>query len=276
MTEIFAKRGYGSISGMHHSRQKGDGIDYTDIREYHYGDDPRAMDWNVTARFGHPHIREFQTERDHTFYLLIDRSASASFGSEQTKEQIMLNLSASLIFSAVSHHDAVGLCLCTDSAERFIPARKGRRHAMELLQTIVSYKPQSKATDLSSAFHFLRYTLKRQSSIIILSDFLSPDYEKSLRILTQHHEIFTVRITDTCEQSMPDIGLIELEDPETREQILFDTSDPVVRTAYEESIAEESTTIRATCIKSGAHYISLESDDNLLHRLVSFFSQGVR
>ena len=276
ITEILAKRGQGSIAGMHQSRQKGDGIDYTDIREYHYGDDPRAMDWNVTARFGRPHIREFQTERDQTFYLLIDRSASASFGSEQTKEQTMLNLSASLIFSAVLHHDAVGLCLCTDSVERFIPARKGRRHAMELLQTIVSNKPQSQATDLSAAFQFLSSTLKRQVSVVILSDFLCSDFEKSLRILTQRHEIFAVRINDAGEQSLPDIGLIELEDPETGEQILFDTSDPAVRTAYEKYIAEESATIKSTCIKSGAHYLSLKNDDNSLHSLLSFFSQEVR
>lgn len=276
ITEILAKRGHGSIAGMHQSHQKGDGIDYTDIREYHYGDDPRAIDWNVTARFGRPHIREFQTERDHTFYLVIDRSASASFGSEQTKEQTMLNLSVSLIFSAISHHDAVGLCLCTDSVERFIPARKGRQHAMEILRTIVSHRPQSPLTDLSAAFHFLSATIKRQVSVLILSDFLSLDYEKSLRILAKRHEVFALRITDPCEERVPDIGLIELEDPETGEQVLFDTSNPAIQSAYEESVVEESEIIRETCIKAGARYLSLNNDTTSLHHLSSLFSREAR
>ena len=231
----------GLQTGFHHSVFKGQGIEFTEIREYTPGDDIRAIDWKVTARYNHPFVKEYAEERDQTFYFVADISGSSGFGSEVTKKRRILEITASLAFAAIRNNDRIGLVLFSDRVETFIPAKRGRNHLAELLNVVISHRPVSKGTDLAAAARFLAAILARRSSLVILSDFAAPSFLLPLRVLRRRHEVIAIRITDPREQDLPDVGLIELEDPETGEQVLADTSDPGFRQRYRNLVAEDET-----------------------------------
>ncbi len=222
----------GQKTGVHISLFKGQGIEFSEIREYVPGDDIRAIDWKVTARYGTPYVKEFTEERDQTYYFVIDLSGSHSFGSQVTKYRMMLEVFASLVFAAVRYHDRAGLLIVTDQVERFIPARSGRAHAVHLIHEVINHEPKSSRSDVRPAIHHLMNRLRRMASVLIISDFCMPDFTPELSLLRQHHEVYAVRVTDPRESELPDVGLIELEDAETGEQILIDTSDESFRHEY--------------------------------------------
>ncbi|MFH0966233.1 MAG: DUF58 domain-containing protein [Methanobacteriota archaeon] len=219
----------GQKSGVHISLFKGQGIEFSEIREYIPGDDIRAIDWKVTARYGVPHVKEFTEERDQTFFFVIDLSGSHAFGSTLSKYRMMLEIFASLVFAAVRNHDRVGLLIVTDQVEQFIPARSGRSHAVHLIHEVMNHTPKSSGSDIRPALHEILTRLRRMTSVIIISDFCLPEFSRELSLLKQHHEVFAIRVTDPRETELPDVGLIELEDAETGEQILVDTSDEFFR-----------------------------------------------
>ncbi|UUX91577.1 DUF58 domain-containing protein [Methanoplanus endosymbiosus] len=225
-------------TGIHSSLFRGGGIDLADIREYEYGDDIRSMDWKVTARYRKPHVRIYHEERERAVYLMIDRSASSSFGTEISKDLKILEISATIIYSLLKDGDASGILLFTDEIERFIPARKGRRHSALAINTIISHKTASRRTDIKNAAEFLLSRLKRKSHIIIISDFDSPDFSEAISILGKKHDVQAIRVSDSHETELPDIGLVEISDPETGEQMMIDTSDRYFRERYRE-ITEE-------------------------------------
>jgi len=227
----------GLQSGLHLSVFRGQGVEFTDIREYVPGDDIRSIDWKVTARSERPFVKEFREDRDQTFYIALDISGSGLFGSRVTRQRVMIQVLASLGFAALRNNDRVGLFLFSDRVEKFIPARRGRKHLISLLNAAISHTPESRGTDISGALHFLGLALQRQSSIIILSDFIAPPFEKEIQLLAGRHEVIAARVTDPRELDLPDIGFIELEDPETGEQVLADTSDAAFRERYRD-IAE--------------------------------------
>jgi len=261
----------GLQSGPHHSVFKGHGVEFADIREYVAGDDIRSIDWNVTARFNRPFIREFTEERDQTFYFVVDVSGSGSFGSEITKKRKILEVFATLAFAAFRNNDRVGLCLFSDRVEKFIPARRGKKHLVSVIDTLISYRPLSRKTDISQTLRFLFRILSRRSSVIILSDFASPDFFPALSILRKRHEVIAIRVTDIRERGLPDIGRIALEDPETGEQVVVNTSDEGFRARYAAVMQEFEERTGDGFSRAGVGAVTLSTDEPYEIPLRRFF-----
>jgi uncharacterized protein (DUF58 family) len=270
---ITRQRVAGQQTGVHISLFKGQGVEFSEIREYMPGDDIRAIDWKVTARYGKPYIKEFTEERDQTFYFVFDLSGSGKFGMVQSKYKTMLEILASLVFSALMYHDRVGLLLVTDRVEAFIPARGGRKHGIALLQKVVEHKAGSERSDLRPALTHLARSLRRSSSVILLSDFFIPDCDRELSILKLHHEVMAIQVVDPRERDIPDVGLIELEDAETGEQILIDTSDEVFRARYQEVVAEADTRTEHMFRRHNIPSVQISAGDDWQGRLNRLFSK---
>ncbi len=215
----------GLIAGNYRSVFKGRGIEFSEVREYIPGDDIRTIDWNVTARFNSPFVKEFIEERDLNIYIVFDVSASNDFGYEKSKKELGYEIAASIMFAALRNNDNVGLCLFTDCVERFIQPKKGRRHILRLLRELIYYKAKSRKTDISSSLMYIGRIIKKRSILFIISDYFSEDFEKPLKFLKNRHDIILVKISDIREEEIPDIGYVFLEDEETGEQIIINTSD---------------------------------------------------
>lgn len=223
------------LAGQYHSAFKGRGIEFEEVRPYQIGDDVRAIDWNVTARTGEPHIKLFREERELAVRLLVDLSASQSLGTNyQTKRDLIAELSASLAFAAIKNNDKVGLTLFTDDVEKAIPPAKGSRHGLRLIREILYTQPIGQGTSIRTAIEHLSRTAHRRSVVFIVSDFLDSDFKKALRVAARKHDITPVVVSDQREQTMPNVGLIRLRDAETGETVVFDTSSARNRRAYEE------------------------------------------
>ena len=227
----------GIIAGNYHSIFKGQGIEFSDIRDYRSGDDIRAIDWKVTARFNHPYIKEFIEERDLRIYFAFDISASGFFGNIISKKRKAIELIASLMFAAIKNNDKAGLFLFTDKIEKFIPAKKGRKHILKLIRELIHYNPESKQTNIGNSLKHISKIIKKRSILFIISDFYSTEnFMHPLKLLKNKHDVIAIRINDQREFDIPDIGLIELEDEETGEQLLLDTSDIEFQKKYKELI----------------------------------------
>lgn len=247
----------GLRAGYHHSVFRGQGIEFAEIREYVPGDDIRAIDWKVTARLSRPFIKQFAEEREQTFYVVLDVSGSGGFGSSVTRQRRAIEIAASLIFAAVENNDRIGLCLVSDQVEKFVRAKGGRRHAVRLLNIILDNKPCSRRTDLAAALRFLCHVLKRRSSVILISDFDSPPFFRDLAILRRRHEVIAIRLTDPVEENLPDVGLLALEDLESGEQVLVDTSDEEFRERYRRLVAGSEEELDHELMQSGTAFISV-------------------
>ncbi len=214
-------------NGTYTSSFKGQGMVFSEVREYTPGDDTRHIDWNITAKTGIPHTKKFIEEREMTLMLAIDMSASGEFGSTiQTKQQFMASISALLSFVAISNNDLVGLLLFTDKIEKFLPPRKGKQHVLRITQELLSFRPQNKKTDINIALKHLLQILKRKSIIFLLSDFYSPPFLSSLKIINQKHNIIAINVYDKRERTFPKIGIIDFVDTETNKIISIDSSSP--------------------------------------------------
>lgn len=261
----------GLVSGNYHSIFKGSGIEFSEIREYRPGDDIRAIDWNVTARFDKPFIKEFIEERNLDIYFALDISGSSNFGNNIEKKRKSIELIASLMFSAVKNDDAVGLFTMTDKLEKFFPARKGRKHILKLLTNMISPEPTSKKTKLLEAIKSISKIIKKRSIVFIVSDFLSEDFSLPLKILKRKNDVIAIRITDKRERNIPDIGYIQLEDEETDEQILIDSSDEKFRERYSNLIKEHDTKIKKMFRKYKIDFIEVLTDEDYEKPLKKFF-----
>ena len=228
----------GSCAGPYRSPLRGSGMALANLREYIPGDDARAIDWKASARLDRLFVREYEEERSQTYYLILDRSGSAAFGSSISKDRRILEVAASLIFAAHRQNGRIGLCIVTDQVERFIPARPGRSQVIRLVQTLVTHRSTGTGTDLAAAFRFLCTRVRRRCSVIVLSDFDDPGFARDLAHLRRRHETTAIRVTDPAEDCLPDVGPVILEDPETGEQVLVDTSNPTFRRAYADAVAE--------------------------------------
>lgn len=265
------------ISGNYHSIFKGRGIEFSEIREYRSGDDIRSIDWNVTARYNQPYVKEFVEERDLQVYFLLDMSSSVSFGNKIPKQRKALEIVASLMFAALKNNDNIGIFLFTDTIEKFIPARKGKKHALQILSSIISFQPKSKTTNLKITLGQVSHILKKRCILFIISDFFdSSDYLKPLKILRRKHDVIILKITDIREQEIPEIGLIQLEDEETGEQILVDTSDPLFQKKYTESVTNHESQLILNLIKMKVDFIKILSDENYEIPLRKFFKKRNR
>ena len=213
------------FSGEYHSVFKGRGMSFAEVREYGYGDDIRGIDWNVTARTGAPHVKVFEEERELTLMLVVDVSASAHFGTRsRMKSELAAELCGVLAFSAIKNNDKVGLILFSDRIERFVPPRKGRRHALRVLRELLYHPAEGTGTDIASALEYLARVTRRRAVAFLVSDFLAEGYEKALSVAARRHDLVAVRVGDVREAEVPPMGFVEFEDPETGERVVVNTS----------------------------------------------------
>lgn len=267
----------GIITGNYNSIFKGQGIEFSEIREYKAGDDIRAIDWKVTARFNHPYIKEFIEERDLQVYFVIDLSGSGSFGTNISKKEKSIEIVASLMFAALRNNDGIGVFLITENVEKFIPVRKGRKHVLHLLDILSAFTPNSQKTNLKKPLEQVSKTIKRKSIVFVISDFIDKsNYLKPLKILRKRHDVIALRIIDPREKEIPDIGMIELEDDESGEQILVDTSDEEFRNSYRKLIVENDLQFLTNMMKNKVDTISLLTDQDYSIPIKKFFKRRLR
>lgn len=267
----------GLLQGAYHSIFKGRGIEFSEVREYMYGDDIRSIDWNVTARMNHPFVKEFIEERDLSVLFLFDVSASGEFGSERRKRDSAIEMAASLAFAAMRNNDNVGLALFTDRIEKFVPLRKGRRHVLKVIREMLYFKPQNKTSDLNKPLKYIANVLKKRAIVFIISDFLyERNYRRILKTLNARHDCIAININDIREHEIPDIGFIELEDEETGEQMLVDTSDPEFREEYAALVRKRNNENKRFMSRLGVDSIQLLSDQPYEVPLRQFFRMRLK
>ena len=260
------------FSGEYHSVFKGRGMEFAEVREYQIGDDIRSIDWNVTARSGHPYVKVFDEERELTVMLLVDVSSSGNFGTtSQMKGEVAAELCAVLAFSAIKNNDKVGLIIFSDKIEKFIPPRKGKKHVLRVIREILYFKPEDSRTDLNVALGFLSRVIKRKSIVFLISDFLTENYEKSLQIANKKHDIISIDIIDPREVEMPGVGFLELEDAETGETIVVDTSNPVIRNDFYSQSKEERESREKFFKSIGVDNIDIKTDQSYVEPITRFF-----
>ena len=272
--ELKSKRKASNLfMGEYHSSFKGRGMIFSEVRPYQYGDDVRNIDWNKTARYSEPYVKVFEEERELTMYLLIDISESGNFGTrKQIKMETIAEIAASLAFSATTYNDKVGLVLYTDQIEKFIPPKKGKQHVLRIVREIISFEPKNKATNLAFTLEqFMKYA-RRKSNVFIISDFIdSSDYDKPLRVAAKKHDVTGLRIFDEKESHFPNIGLVHIQDQETGEIRLIDTSSSETRKMYAAYYHDLDKRYHAIFKKNSAGSLSIQSDQDYVHPLLNYF-----
>lgn len=262
------------FAGQYHSAFKGQGMAFSEFREYVPGDDIRTISWPLTARTGKTFIKKFDEEREMTLVLLVDVSGSADFGSQQYfKGEAMAHLAALLGFSASKNNDPVGLLLFSDQVEHFVPPKKGHGQIHRILRDLYYFKPKSKRTQISAAVEYLQGVLKKRSNIFIFSDFMDHEYEKPMRLLGQKHDVVAVVMSDPLERELPDMGLVELQDAETGEVMTLDTSSSVVREYYKNLFTEKQEQRDKNLKKAQIDRIQVDVGGDLTEPLISFFKK---
>jgi len=265
------------FSGEYHSVFKGRGIEFAEVREYGIGDDVRLIDWNVTARMGHPYIKTFDEERELTVMLLVDASGSGLFGSRgMLKEELAAEVSAVLAFSAIKNNDRVGLMMFTDGIELFIPPQKGRKHVLRVIREILYFKPRGTRTNVNAAIEHVNRMLKRKSIVFLISDFLDTGFEAALSIAAQKHDLIAVSIEDEREEFLNDSGVLALEDAETGEICYVNTSSEKLRKEYRLFMENRRARLSESFRRNGVDQILLRTDRPYENELVRFFRKRMR
>ena len=252
----------GMESGAYRSRFRGGGIEFSEVREYSAGDDARRIDWNVSARYNDLFVKEFVEEKELNVYVIIDMSASNDFGFIKSKKELGFEVAASLMFSALKNNDRVGMGLFTNSLEKFVPARKGKKHMMQILQELLDYNPKNPNTDIFRSLSELQKNLKRRSVIFIVSDFISESFMKPLKLLKFKHQIILVNISDIRETEIPKIGHAYLEDAESGEQILVNTSDEKFQEQYSILLKKTRDKNEYEIKKMGIDFLNLSNEES--------------
>lgn len=262
------------FSGEYHSSFKGRGMTFSEVRQYQFGDDVRAIDWNVTARYNEPYIKVFEEERELTLMLMADVSGSDSFGSHsQFKKEIITELCATLAFSALQNNDKVGLMLFTNQVELFIPPKKGKSHVLRIIRELLEFKPNSKNTQIKTALEYLMGVMKKKAIVFILSDFMDDDYEKPMKIAGNKHDVTGVRIYDRREAELPAIGLVNMVDQETGKHFWVNTSSKKVRDSYKHNFESYRKNFENTFSTSGAGTIHIEVGESYVKKLLGYFKR---
>ncbi|MCK6529178.1 DUF58 domain-containing protein [Myxococcota bacterium] len=250
------------LSGQYVSVFKGRGMEFEEVREYVPGDDVRAIDWNVTARMGHPFVKEFREERELTVVLMVDVSPSQQFGTDgRFKSDVAAEIAATLAFAAVRNNDNVGLILFSDRVERYVPPRKTRGHVWRVISEILSHHPEGRGTDIGGALGYLSRVVRRKAVVFLLTDFLDAEFERSLRVARQRHDITVIPIVDPREREFPDVGFVELEDPETGEWDLVDTGDARFRDTFRSKAAAREQDLATLLQRSGVDPIPVSTEE---------------
>jgi uncharacterized protein (DUF58 family) len=260
------------FGGEYHSAFKGRGMTFNEVRSYQFGDDVRAIDWNVTARYNEPFVKVFEEERELTLMLMIDVSASEYFGTQSTfKKNILIEIAATLAFSAIQNNDKVGLMLFTDQVELYIPPKKGRMHVLRIIRELIEFKPENHKTDISIALKSLSNMIKKRAIVFVMSDFMDENYEKSLKIASKRHDVTGIRIYDERETELPNVGLIQAKDAETGNLIWLNSALKSTRTQFKKHYLERVEYFNDTFKRSGAGKISSKIEESYVKKLLSYF-----
>ncbi|WP_339836847.1 DUF58 domain-containing protein [uncultured Maribacter sp.] len=262
------------FGGEYHSTFKGRGMTFSEVRQYQFGDDVRNIDWNVTARYNEPYIKVFEEERELTMMLMVDISGSELFGTtNQFKNDFITEITATLAFSALQNNDKVGLILFSDQIELYIPPKKGKTHALRIIRELLEFKPKSNNTDIAQALKFLSSVMKKKAIVFVLSDFIDDGYEKTLKITGSKHDLTGIRVYDEREESIPNLGMVQLEDAETGKLRLVNTQSKKVRNAYAEFNRERVTYFKESFTKSGCGVLDCRVDESYVKKLLGYFKR---
>jgi uncharacterized protein (DUF58 family) len=274
-----------TLGGEYHSVFKGRGMDFDEVREYIAGDEVRTIDWNVTARAGRPFVKKFTEERELTILLVVDISASGNFGSgAQSKRDLAAELASLLAFSAIRNSDKVGLLLYTDRIEQFLPPKKGRRHVLRVVREILFHEPVGRGTDGVKALDVVNHVLHRRAIVFMISDFQSPGdptraigaMRRAMRQTNRRHDLVAVHIEDARERTLPDLGVLALQDSETGAVIELDTADPKVRSRFEREATERVRSLVNDFRAEGVDTLELDTNAPYLPALQRFFKSRER
>jgi len=262
------------FSGEYHSHFKGRGMIFSEVRKYQFGDDIRDIDWNVTAKLNEAHIKVFEEERELTLILLVDVSKSEAFGTrKQQKRDLITELCAVLAFSAMQNNDKIGVIFFSDKIELFIPPKKGKSHVLRIIRELLEFKPVNNGTDISEALRFLCSVVKKRSIVFVLSDFQSDNYDNNLKIASNKHDVTAVRMIDPSEQYLPNMGFVQMENPETGTINWIDTTSKKVRNKYTQDYEDFVKNFRNFCRQSGTDTIDLRVDLPYTKQLLEFFKR---
>ena len=266
-----------TLAGQYHSVFKGRGMNFDSVREYVPGDEVRTIDWNVTARTGHPFVKKFVEERELTLLLMVDVSASGDFGSgAQSKRELAAEIASVLAFSAVKNNDKVGLLLFTDQVELYVPPRKGRRHVLRIVREVLGFEPAHRGTNLVQALDFVNDVIKRRAIVFLLSDFQTgsmptEELRRAIRQTNRRHDLVAMPIEDAREQTLPDLGIVAIEDAETGELVELDTRNPRVRERFAELAQDRAAQFRRTLNAEAVDSLRLKTDQPYVAGLMAFF-----
>ena len=265
------------FSGEYHSVFKGRGMNFAEVREYQYGDDIRSIDWNVTARSGAPFVKVFEEERELTVMLLVDVSASGDFGTrERMKSEVAVEICALLAFSAIKNNDKVGLVIFSDRIEKFVPPRKGRRHVLRVLRELLYHRPEGRGTDIAAALEYLTHVQRKKAVTFLVSDFRDEGFEKALAVAGRRHDVVAVRLRDRRERELPELGWLELEDPETGERVVVDTSSDDFRRRFAERVSRRAEHVDRALRRSRVDVVDIETGEPYVRPLMRFFQDRAR
>lgn len=263
------------FAGEYHSAFKGRGMAFAEVREYQYGDDIRDIEWNVTARFNKPFVKVFEEERELTVMLCVDVSGSLEFGSNvQTKRRMQTEIAATLAFSAIQNNDKIGVIFFSDRIEKFIPPKKGRKHILYIIRELLEFKPESNRTDVACAVEYLTSVIKRRCTAFLLSDFIDDkDFRQPLTIANRKHDVVAVQVYDRRVAELPDVGLMQVRDAETGEEMLVDTGSKKVRNMHAAWWRGQQNRLREIFTRSGVGNVSVRTDHDYVTALMGLFKQ---
>lgn len=264
------------FGGEYHSTFKGRGMTFSEVRQYQFGDDVRAIDWNVTARYNEPFVKVFEEERELTLMLVVDVSGSEFFGTtDQFKRDVLTEIAATLAFSALQNNDKVGLLLFSNQVELFIPPKKGRSHILRIIRELLEFRPENRTTDIGSALAFLSGILKKKAIVFLLSDFMDKGYEKTLRIAAKKHDLTGIRIYDKLEEEMPKLGIVPMVDAETQKTQWVNTASKKVRQQYADYQREQRANFQSLFKLNGAGTIECRMDESYVKKLLGYFKARI-
>ncbi|HEX8356295.1 MAG TPA: DUF58 domain-containing protein [Segetibacter sp.] len=271
--EIISKRLTNHLfTGEYHTAFKGRGMSFKEVRDYYPGDDPRFIDWNVSARMGHTYSKVFEEERELSVYLLVDVSASSLFGTfRQSKKDLIIEMCAVLAFSAITNNDKVGLILFTDHVEKFIPAKKGRDHVLYMVRELLTFQSRSSQTNVLKALQFLNNTTRHKSIVFLLSDFADAGYHDGLRVAAKRHDVIGVQVYDQRDEQLPKAGLMQLRDAETGNMIVLNTNDAYTRYKYNQQFQKVLDDAKASFRSAGADLMQVLTGQDYVKLLQQFF-----
>ena len=260
------------FSGEYHTAFKGKGMAFSEVREYQPGDDVRSIDWNVTARYNNPYVKVFEEEREMTVILLIDLSGSSDFGTQnQLKREVATEISAVLSFSAIHNNDKIGVIFFSDKIEKFIPPKKGKSHILRIIRELITFKSESKKTNIQIALKYFNNVIKKRAVCFIISDFMDKGFDKSLKIAKNKHDVIALRVHDEREESLIDVGMIKIRDTENGDLRWVDTSNKNLRDQFQKNYHKFEKNLKQTLQNSGVDHIDISTGKDYIKPLKNFF-----